>query len=376
MNSKDRSALSDYQLIKNMFKDKTVLVTGHTGFKGSWLSLWLTELGAKVVGYALPPPTEPSLFEVLDLDQKITSIIGDIRDIKSLKRVFQKYQPQFVFHMAAQSLVRESYAHPRYTYETNVMGTVNVFEAVRSTDSVRVVLNVTSDKCYENKEWIWGYRENDSLGGHDPYSSSKACAELVTAAYRNSYFNPHNYDDHKVSLSSVRAGNVIGGGDWAKDRLVPDCIRALSNNQKIKIRSPQAIRPWQHVLEPLSGYLILAAKMYENGREYAGAWNFGPREEDAISVKEVVEKVIKYWGKGSWQDVSHSSSSPLRETKYLKLDCSKARQILGWKPIWGINKALELTVAWYREFYDDPTEMDAYTEAQIKEYMKEMMRRD
>lgn len=367
---------SNYQLIRSTFKGKTVLVTGHTGFKGSWLSLWLKELGANVIGYALEPPTEPSMFEVLKLDEEIDSIIGDIRDNNKLQKVFRQYQPQFVFHMAAQSLVRDSYANPRYTYETNVIGTVNVFEAVRNTDSVRVVLNITSDKCYENKKWVWGYRENDPMGGYDPYSSSKGCAELVTTAYRNSYFNPQKYNKHKVSLSSVRAGNVIGGGDWAKDRLVPDCINALSKEQEIKIRSPQAIRPWQHVLEPLRGYLMLAAKMHGNGQEYAGAWNFGPRGEDAISVKEVVEKIIKYWDKGSWQDVSRKSSDPLHEAKYLKLDCSKARQILDWKPILGINKALEFTVVWYKKFYDNPVEMDACTKAQIEEYVKEMMRHD
>ncbi|HBY58152.1 MAG TPA: CDP-glucose 4,6-dehydratase [Candidatus Atribacteria bacterium] len=367
---------ANFQLIKDVFRNKIVLVTGHTGFKGSWLSLWLTELGANVIGYALAPFTEPNLFKVLKLDKRITSIISDIRDVKALKDVFREYRPQFVFHMAAQALVRDSYANPRYTYETNIMGTVNVFEAARSTDSVRIVLNITSDKCYENKEWIWGYRESDPLGGYDPYSSSKGCAEIITTAYRKSYFDSQKYNEYKISLSSVRAGNVIGGGDWAKDRLVPDCIRALSNDQEIKIRSPEAIRPWQHVLEPLSGYLLLAAKMYKDSQKYAGAWNFGPREEDGISVKDLVKGIIKYWGKGNWQDISQKSSNPLHESQYLKLDCSKARQILGWKPVWEINKALEHTVGWYRKFYSNSTEMGSYTEMQIKEYMKEMTGHD
>lgn len=365
--------ISNYKLIKSTFIDKNVLITGHTGFKGSWLSFWLKKLGANVIGYALEPPTKPNMFKVLKLDEEIDSIIGDIRDIKKLQEVFQKYQPQFVFHMAAQSLVRDSYLNPKYTYEVNVMGTVNVFEAVRNTESVHVVLNITSDKCYENKEWIWGYRENDPLGGYDPYSSSKACAELATTAYRNSFFNPHVSNKHKVSLSSVRAGNVIGGGDWAKDRLIPDCIKALVKNLNIHIRSPSAIRPWQHVLEPLRGYLLLAAKMYENGKKYNGAWNFGPNEEDIFSVKEIVENIIKYWGNGSWKDVSQKTNEALHETKYLKLDCNKARQILGWEPMLNINKAIELTILWYKNFYNKSTDMIKYTKDQIKRIEKEVI---
>jgi len=357
-----------YELIKSTFEKKNVLVTGHTGFKGPWLSLYLRELGAHVVGYALEPPTQPNMFEALRLDEEVDSIIGDIRDAEKLKKVFREYQPQFVFHMAAQPLVRDSYMLPKYTYEVNVLGTVNTLEAVRNTDSVRVVLNITTDKCYENREWVWGYRENDPLGGYDPYSSSKASAELVTAAYRSSYFNPPDYDKHKVSLSSVRAGNMIGGGDWAKDRLVPDCVRALTKNEDIPIRNPLAIRPWQHVLEPLGGYLLLAAKMSHNGRGYAQAWNFGPHDEDAIPVKEMVQRIIRYWGHGSWKDISRGTPDALHEAKYLKLDCSKARHLLGWQPVLRVDQAVKLAVLWYKEFYDRSTGLKEYTKAQIQEF--------
>ena len=280
------------------FEKKKILITGHTGFKGSWLTLWLTKLGAKVIGYSLEPPTKPSLFEILNLKEKIVHIIGDIKDEEKLKNIFKKYKPDIVFHLAAQSLVRFSYKEPKLTYETNVMGTLNVLEAVREAKSVKVVIIVTSDKCYENKEWVYGYRENDPLGGHDPYSSSKACAELVVEAYRNSFFNPKNYGKtHQVALATVRAGNVIGGGDWQVDRLIPDCVKALSKGKPIKIRNPNAIRPWQHVLEPLSGYLLLVQKMWKEPTKYCEAWNFGPYEKDIATVKEIVEKVINLWGK-------------------------------------------------------------------------------
>ena len=254
---------------KNFYTNKKILITGHTGFKGSWLTLWLTELGAEVIGYSLEPPIKPSLFEVFNLKNRIIHIIGDIRDEEKLKDVFKEYKPEIIFHLAAQPLVRLSYQEPKLTYETNVIGTLNLFEGVKEMESVRVVINVTSDKCYENKEWVYGYRENDPMGGYDPYSSSKGCTELLTAAYRNSYFNPKDYGKtHQVSLASVRAGNVIGGGDWQVDRLVPDCVKALSKGETVKIRNPHAIRPWQHVLEPLSGYLFLAMRMWEEPTKY------------------------------------------------------------------------------------------------------------
>lgn len=360
-------------IFDGVFKGKNVLITGHTGFKGSWLCLWLKELGANVVGYALQPPTKPSLFKILDLENEINSVISDIRDFEKLKDIFQKYKPFFIFHLAAQSILRESYDIPKYTYETNVMGTLNVFEAVRNTDSVRVVVNVTSDKCYDNKEWVWGYRETDAMGGFDPYSSSKGCAELLTNAYRHSYFkNQISGENKQVSLATVRAGNVIGGGDWAKDRLIPDCIRALLKGKTIKIRNPQSIRPWQYVLEPLRGYLSLAVKMFKYGNRYAEAWNFGPADGDSITVKEMVEKILDFWGDGNWKDISKKISDPLHEAKYLRLDCSKARRILDWRPMIDIDKAINFTVDWYRAYYDKSEDINEYTKNQINKYLEEL----
>ncbi len=335
-------------MFENVFKNKTVLVTGHTGFKGSWLSIWLKELGANVVGYALEPYTERDNFLVSSLQNKISHIIGDVRDFAKLKTVFDKYQPEFVFHLAAQPIVRESYINPKETYDINVGGTVNVLECSRLADSVRVIINVTSDKCYENKEWIWGYRENDPMGGYDPYSSSKGCSELVTAAYRNSFFNPDDFDLHKKSLASARAGNVIGGGDWQKDRIIPDCIRALEDNKPVEIRNPKATRPWQHVLEPLSGYLLLASKMYEEPRKFCGAWNFGPGYESIIPVAEVADKIVSHWGSGTWIDIS-AANEP-HEAKLLSLDISKANFNLKWFPVWDIDKTIEKTVCWYKDY--------------------------
>ena len=333
-----------------VYKGKQILITGHTGFKGSWLSLWLKELGADVIGYALEPPTKPNLFEALSLNEKITHIISDIRDEEHLISVFEKYQPEFVFHLTAQPLVKLSYKEPKLTYETNVMGTVNVLEAVRKTNSVRVCIIVTSDKCYENKEWVYGYRETDPMGGYDPYSSSKGCAELVTSAYIRSFFNPEDYGkSHNVALSSVRAGNVIGGGDWGEDRLIPDCVRALSQNKTIVVRNPQATRPWQYVLEPLSGYLLLGALMYEDGAKYSGPWNFGPNDESILTVEELVKLVIKYGGSGSY---TIDTSSHPHEAGLLKLDASKARALLGWKPIYDVYEAVEKTINWYKNFYN------------------------
>jgi CDP-glucose 4,6-dehydratase len=286
-------------LFNGIYDKRRVLITGHTGFKGSWLCLLLHKLGADVYGYALEPPTNPSLFIEANIAELITSYIGDIRDLNKLTKLFQKIQPEIVIHMAAQPLVRESYKNPVETYEINVMGTVNILEACRNTPSVKAIVNVTTDKCYENKEWYWGYRENEPIGGYDPYSNSKGCSELVTSAYRNSYFNPNEYVNHGVAIATARAGNVIGGGDWADDRLIPDFIRAISKGEKVKIRNPNAIRPWQHVLEPLSGYLILAEKLFTQGAPYAQAWNFGPDDNDAQNVEWIISKICAFWGENA-----------------------------------------------------------------------------
>lgn len=341
------------------------MLTGHTGFKGSWLSLWLQSMGTQVVGYALVPPTSPSLFEVAGVGKGMTSIIGDIRDLEHLRRVFAEHQPQIVIHMAAQPLVRYSYVEPVETYSTNVMGTVNLLEAVRSTDGVKAVVNVTTDKCYENREWAWGYRENEPMGGYDPYSSSKGCAELVTAAYRNSYFHPAKYKEHGVAIASGRAGNVIGGGDWADDRLIPDILRAITQGNAVNIRNPHAIRPWQHVLEPLSGYLLLAQKLYEEGASYAEGWNFGPNDEDAKPVQWIVEKLTQAWGEGAnW--VLDGGDHP-HEAHYLKLDCSKAKSRLDWHPKWHLDESLNVIVEWQRA-YRNGKDMKAMTLNQIQQY--------
>ena len=343
-------------MFDNVFEGKTVLVTGHTGFKGSWLCIWLKELGANVVGYALEPYTERDNFVVTDLQHKMTYLKGDVRDLSSLLKVFEDHQPEFVFHLAAQAIVRESYVNPKETYDVNIGGTVNVLECCRLTDSVRVIVNVTSDKCYENKEWIWGYREIDPMGGYDPYSSSKGCSELVTAAYRRSFFNPNNSEPHQKCLASVRAGNVIGGGDWQKHRIIPDCIRALQANEPIKIHNPMAIRPWQHVLEPLSGYLLLAFKMYEDPQEFCGAWNFGPNYDSIILVGEVADKVVDYWGGGSW--ISLSTTKEPYEAELLNLDCSKAKSYLKWFHVWDVNRAIEKSIEWYKNYEKtDPHEI-------------------
>jgi len=336
-------------IFNNIYNGKRVLVTGHTGFKGGWLSLWLKELGAEVIGYSLDPPTKPSFFEAVDLKNKLKHIIGDVRDEKHLLSVFEKYQPEFVFHLAAQSLVRFSYKKPRLTYETNVMGTVNILEATRKSKSVRAAVIITSDKCYENKEWIYGYRENDSVGGYDPYSSSKGCAELVVSAYRRSFLNPINQNNHKIAIASARAGNVIGGGDWGEDRLIPDCVKTLSQNKIINIRNPKATRPWQYVLEPLSGYLLLGSKMHKDGKRYGSAWNFGPNDNDIITVEEIVKSVIKNWGNG---DYKVDTSNQPHEAGLLKLDTSKARIFLGWKPVYNIYETIKRTINWYKYFYN------------------------
>lgn len=327
---------------------KRVFITGHTGFKGSWLSLWLSSLGANVTGYALAPPTQPSLFELCRIDKMITSVIGDVRDSEKLLEAMHAIQPEIIIHMAAQPLVRDSYRNPVDTYAINVMGTVNILEAVRHCQGVKAVVNVTTDKCYENKEWIWGYRENEPLGGYDPYSNSKACSELITASYRNSFFNPEDYAKHGVAIASARAGNVIGGGDWAADRLIPDCIHALIHKETVIIRNPKAIRPWQHVLEPLSGYLLLAQKLYEEGTSFGEGWNFGPDDNDVKPVEWIVQKMCKQWGEGAAFEVDRGVHP--HEANYLKLDCSKAKMRLNWYPKWGLEYTLEKIIDWVQSY--------------------------
>ncbi|MGL4344552.1 MAG: CDP-glucose 4,6-dehydratase [Cellulosilyticaceae bacterium] len=330
---------------ENSYQGKTVLVTGHTGFKGSWLCIWLNQLGANVIGYGLDPYSVQDNFVVTRLGEKMTDIRGDIRDKQKLEEVFEQYKPEIVFHLAAQALVRVSYGQPVYTYETNVMGTVNVLECIRNTPETKVGIMITTDKCYENKEQIWGYKEEDALGGYDPYSSSKAAAEIAIAAWRRSYMNPDHYAKHGKCIASVRAGNVIGGGDWAKDRIIPDCIRALQSNKPIEIRNPKAVRPWEHVLEPLSGYLKLGQKILEDPVKYSGSWNFGPNRESVVSVWEVAKRVVAAYGKGEVRDLSGGDG--LHEASLLNLDISKAFFELEWRPTWGIDEAIKHTVAWY-----------------------------
>ncbi|HAN10436.1 MAG TPA: CDP-glucose 4,6-dehydratase [Clostridiales bacterium] len=336
------------KLLENSYKGKNVLVTGHTGFKGSWLSIWLSKLGANVIGYSLDPYTERDNFVLSQIKDHIKDIRGDIRNTDLVDNVFKKYKPEIVFHLAAQPIVRTSYEMPKYTFETNVMGTVNVLDAVKRTDETKVGIIITSDKCYENKEWLWGYRENERLGGIDPYSCSKACAELVVDSYRNSFFKIDRYNEHGKVLASVRAGNVIGGGDFAKDRIIPDTVSSLENGREIVVRNPNAIRPWQHVLDPLSGYLLLGAKLMKYGVEYSGAWNFGPKSDNIVTVGELVEKIIRYWGSGKIVYPEHASK--LHEAKLLNLDISKAKHILGWMPKWSIDEAIEKTVEWYKNY--------------------------
>lgn len=336
-------------IFNDFYRGKRVLVTGHTGFKGSWLSIWLHELGAEVIGVAQDPFTERDNYALSGIGEKIKADLrADIRDGGRMKEIFRQYQPEIVFHLAAQPLVRLSYDIPVETYETNVMGTINILEAIRATDSVKVGVMITTDKCYENKEQIWGYRENEPMGGYDPYSSSKGAAEIAIASWRRSFFNPKDNEKHGKSIASVRAGNVIGGGDWALDRIIPDCIKALETGQAIEIRSPKAIRPWQHVLEPLSGYMLLASKMWEEPTEYCEGWNFGPRAESISTVWEVARKVVDNYGSGGLKDLSNPEA--LHEAKLLMLDISKAKFLLGWQPRMDIAGTVALTVDWYKRY--------------------------
>lgn len=335
-------------MFNNVYKGKRVLVTGHTGFKGSWLSIWLSMLGAEVVGYSLDPTSKKGNFEACHLKNKIfADIRGDIRDYEHLTATIEKYQPEIVFHLAAQALVRTAYSNPKVTYETNTLGTVNVLEAVRNSSCVKYVIMITSDKCYENIEQIWGYKETDRMGGYDPYSASKGCAELIISSYRNSYFNPDCYDKHGKCIASVRAGNVIGGGDWSDNRLVPDCIRYIEAEKEIEIRNPTATRPWEHVLEPLSGYLKLGQKMMENPIDYASCFNFGPHISANKTVFEVVKCLVDYYGKGKVIDASDPNA--VHENTLLNLDVTKAYVMLQWEAKWGLKEAVEKTVDWYKE---------------------------
>jgi CDP-glucose 4,6-dehydratase len=343
------------------WRGKRVFLTGHTGFKGSWLSLWLQSLGAQVHGLALAPPTTPNLFTVAQVANGMaSSTLGDIRDLATVQQAMHACQPDIVIHMAAQPLVRLSYAEPVETYATNVMGTVHVLEAARQAASVKAIVVVTTDKCYDNKEWLWGYREDEPMGGHDPYSNSKGCAELVTSAYRRSFFQ-----EKGIALASARAGNVIGGGDWAADRLVPDILRAFEQNQPVVIRNPHATRPWQHVLEPLSGYLSLAEHLYTQGQTFAEGWNFGPKDDDARPVQWIVEHMVNSWGNGaSWQQ---DGGVHPHEANYLKLDISKAKARLGWQPRWPLATALEKITAWHHAWLSSAN-MHEFTFEQIYQY--------
>ena len=349
---------------RRFWKGRRVFVTGHTGFKGSWLCLWLHEIGAQVKGFALEPPTTPSLFKEARIAELVESETGDIRDLESVTKSIHDFQPDILIHMAAQPLVRYSYDAPIETYAVNVLGTAHVLEAAKNCKSIKSVVSVTTDKCYENKEWVWAYRENEPMGGHDPYSSSKGCAELVTASYRKSY-----YEDSHIGLASARAGNVIGGGDWALDRLVPDILRAFEKNQPVVIRSPDAIRPWQHVLEPLSGYLKLAQALYQDPRSYAEGWNFGPNEDEAKPVSWILDQMVRSWPGASWK-LDQFTENP-HEANYLKLDISKAKSKLHWRPIWSLSETLSQIVSWHKNWISGK-DMQKTSIDEISKYMQSM----
>ncbi len=357
--------------LKKFWKNKRVLITGHTGFKGSWLSLWLASLGAEIVGYSLPPPTNPSLFLLAKVQRDCSaSVLGDVRDIKNLENVIKRYEPQIIFHLAAQSLVKKSYLDPHETFSINIMGTLNVMEILRiHKGNTKVLINITSDKCYENKEKISGYKETDCLGGHDPYSASKGSAELITTSFRNSFFPAHGYKKHHLAVASARAGNVIGGGDWAENRLIPDVVKALSDGKFLKIRYPKAVRPWQHVLDPLGGYLLLAEKLYNDGADYAEAWNFGPNNKANRTVEEVINILNKNLKQKIKYTVEQNKKSETHETTILKLNCTKTRSRLGWQPRLSLEKALQWTAEWYNVFLDlDKDNLRDLTLNQIKRY--------
>jgi len=353
---------------KNFWKKRRVFLTGHTGFKGSWLSLWLQEMGAEIVGFSLPPPTHQNLYDLADVGKKMKSIEGDIRELTAIKKAMREAEPTIVIHLAAQPLVRISYSTPVDTYAVNVMGTVNTLEAIRSTATVKAAVMITTDKCYENKEWMWGYRENEPMGGHDPYSSSKGCAELVISAYRRSYFT----DLKSPQIASARAGNVIGGGDFAEDRLIPDFIRALQSHKKLEVRNPDATRPWQYVLEPLAGYLQLAESLVSNsGQRFAEGWNFGPNDQDVWPVKNVLNSILDNWSNPNI-NLNFGTSSDLHEAQALKLDSSKAKFKLGWSPKMHLEEALKWVVLWYQAFLEGSSVRDI-TLNQIGQYTARLL---
>jgi CDP-glucose 4,6-dehydratase len=356
-------SLRNYQL----FSGKRVLITGHTGFKGSWLSIWLTSLGANVIGYGLDPLSQDDNFELSQITKDIVDIRADIRDSDYLNRIFSQYKPEFVFHLAAQPLVKYSYLKPKETYEINVMGTLNVLEAIRNTETVRVGIMVTTDKCYDNKEQIWGYREDDAMGGYDPYSSSKGCAELLISSYRNSFLNNNKFHEHQKTIASVRSGNVIGGGDWSQDRLIPDAIKALLASEKIYIRNPNSIRPWQHVLEPLSGYLLLAENLFLNGFDYAEAWNFGPNYDSEKNVEWIVQTLCEKWGNSASYEIN--SHNRVHEASYLKLDCTKAKTRLNWSPQWSLDYSIDKILEWVEAYREQHIGILDLCNRQIDEYV-------
>jgi CDP-glucose 4,6-dehydratase len=356
-------SLNQRALLFKYFHGKRVFITGHTGFKGSWLALVLKELGAEVVGYALPPLSTPNNFELMGLEKSILNIYGDIRERETLSQALSSFQPEYVFHLAAQALVKESYQDPVTTIATNILGSAHLLEAIRECEAVRSLVYITSDKCYENVEWVWGYRENDPLGGHDPYSASKAAAEIIFSAYARSYFDSRP----TLGAASARAGNVIGGGDWAANRIVPDCIRAIAQEQTIKLRNPTATRPWQHVLDPISGYLLLALKLYEDPMKYKGSWNFGPTTHETRTVYDVARALIGYIGRGTLELAAAEHSQ--HEANLLQLNCDKAHQCLGWLPKWRIDKTLEETAKWYQVALNNGNVL-SITQKQIRDYFE------
>ena len=362
--------MSSEYLFNGIFKNKTVFVTGHTGFIGSWLVLWLQSLGAKVIGYSLESPTKPSLFETLNLENEITHIIGDIQDKQNLFDHIEKYKPEIVIHLAAQSLVRASYEDPSETFRTNVLGTVNILDSIRKLDYVKACVIMTSDKCYQNLNGNHFHKETDPLGGNDPYSASKGAAEIITNSFRNSFFNTEKKHDKNTGIASVRAGNVIGGGDWARDRIIPDCITALITDKKIRVRNPLSVRPWQFVLEPISGILWLCSKLYTNPKTYSEAWNFGPNQMNKITVEKIVQNIIKIWNKGDWIDVSKESKDQSIESSSLLLDSTNALNSLEWKTIYSFETAINETISWYKSYYDNGASMRELSINQIEQYSK------
>lgn len=355
-------------LNKHFWNNKKVLITGHTGFKGSWLTYWLLKMGAKIKGISLPPSTDPNMYNLVFTNLDLESVFGDIRDLDFLQREIKKFEPDIIIHMAALTIVRESYENPIETFQTNIIGTANILEVARRLKNIRAVLCITSDKCYENKEWHWKYREVDPMGGWDPYSASKGGAELIVSSYRRSFFPREKYSSHGVAIATARAGNVIGGGDWSRDRLIPDCVRAFSNQEEVIIRNPDAIRPWQYILDLLHGYLLLAENLYIEGNKFIGPWNFGPDDEDEKSVKFILEYLTSHWGNGvSWK--LDESPNP-HEALYLKLDSSKARYELKWAPKLGLEGVLDFVIEWYQAHYNGAHSVREVTDRQIQNFEK------